>query len=73
MNRFRPPDPADDDPPCCTECSADREDCGPDCEKMARFLREYEEDVRQAETDHPMHDHPMNEDRGIDEQWEREP
>lgn len=66
--RFLPPGPMDDDPACCTDCDEEREDCGPDCKKMAKFLREYEEDVRQAETDHPMHDR----DRGLDEQYERE-
>lgn len=63
--RFLPPD--DGNPPVCDECDEEREDCGPNCKKMAKFLKEHEEDVRQAETDHPM-----NEDRGLDERFERE-
>lgn len=63
--RFLPPDAFDDNPPICDDCEADREDCGPNCKKVA----EYEEDVIQRQTDHPMHD---REDRGLDERFERE-
>lgn len=66
--RFLPPNAFDDNPPVCDECAADREDCGPDCKKMAQWLKEREEEERQAETDHPMHDR----DRLLDERFERE-
>ena len=62
----------DDDPPCCDECDEDRDDCGPECGKMAQFLRDYEEDVRQAETDHPMHDFVKTREKLMDQHMERE-
>lgn len=48
-------------PPCCEHCEeTDREDCGPDCEKAAKYFKEPEEE-------------PLGrEDRGLDERWERE-
>ena len=67
--RFLPPDAFDDNPPICGECDQDRDDCGADCRKLAKWLRERDEDIRQAETDHPRHD---REDRGLDERFERE-
>lgn len=65
--RFLPPDAFDDNPPICDDCDADREDCGPNCEKMAQFLREREDNIRKVEAEHPI-----REDQGLDERWERE-
>ena len=69
--RFLPPGP-EDDPPCCTECDEDRDDCGPECGKKEKFLRVYDEDVRQAETDHPMHDFVKTREKLMDQHMERE-
>lgn len=51
----------------CPECGGD-EVFDPKTDDP-NWFREREEDIRQAETDHPLHD---REDRGLDERWERE-
>ena len=71
-SRFDPPDACDDNPPICDDCEADRDDCGPNCGKVKQWERERDEDIRQAETDHPMHDFIKIREKLMDQHMERE-
>lgn len=71
-SRFSPPDAFDNNPPCCDECKEDRDDCGAECGKKEKWLRDRDEDIRQAETDHPLHDFVTTREKLMDQHMEKE-
>ncbi len=70
--RFLPPGPEDDDPQICVECEEERDDCGPTCRTVVEFLRERDEEIRQAEIDHPLNDFVKTREKLMDQHMESE-
>ena len=71
--RFLPPNPSDENnPPCCEECNEERDDCGADCGRMAQWFLERDEEIRQAEIDHPLNDFVKTREKLMDQHMEPE-